>query len=84
MAGVKGKSGRKSKDEEQKASTNAIRGIRDVFGDDAGFFAFIAGKAKDGSFNHLKLLCEYAYGKPKEEKTIEMNELNLPDWMKTP
>ena len=81
MAGVKGRSGRKRKDIEDKASTNAIRGIREVFGDDYKFFVMIAQKANDGSFNHARLLCEYAYGKPNSGFEVEEPKKNLPDWM---
>ena len=76
MAGVKGRSGRKSKDEEDKAQSNAIKAIVSKLGGEVEAFEILATHAKEGSFNHMKLLLEYAYGKPKER--LEVTDDRMP------
>jgi hypothetical protein len=79
-----GKAGRKAKDEEQKASKLAINALSAKFGSLDKAFEFVAGEAKD-SFPHLKLLLEYAFGKPKEtiEQTTNIKgSIPIAQWLK--
>jgi hypothetical protein len=47
--------------------------IVDCFGGEQELFLHLAIEAKNGSFKHLKLLMEYAYGKPSEQKEDEQS-----------
>jgi len=65
--------GRKPKAEEDRIRTLSITALTDVFGGESEAFKHLAERASDGTkeaFPYLKLLFEYAYGKPKE--TIDM------------
>jgi hypothetical protein len=65
--------GRKSKADEDRIRTLSISALTSVFGGEEEALKHLATKAKEGgrdSFPYLKLLLEYAYGKPKE--TIDM------------
>lgn len=83
MAGQKGRSGRKKKDTENKASTNAIRAIVSKFGGEKEAFEKLAELAKGGSYNHFKLLLEYAYGQPQKhvDLTSGGNEIKIPNFI---
>lgn len=65
--GIRPGAGRPPKAEEDKISSFAIAAIVSIFGSEKEGFEALAEKAKKGSFNHQRLLFEYAYGKPKEE-----------------
>ena len=71
---TKGYAGRKPKEDENRIRTLSINALESIFGSEEKAFEHIAELSKD-SFPHLKLLLEYAYGKPtiKQEtfKTIE-------------
>lgn len=58
-------SGRKSKADELHLSAYAKDAIRAKFGSEQEFWEHIAGKSKE-SIQHLKLLVEYAFGKPEQ------------------
>jgi len=65
--------GRKTKADEDRIRTLSIGALTKVFGSEDEAFEHLAIRAQDGSkeaFPYLKLLFEYAYGKPKE--TIDM------------
>ncbi len=47
----------------------AKKAIKNVFGSEVNAFESLAGKAKEGSYNHMKLLMDYAYGDDKEAVT---------------
>jgi len=71
--GARANGGRKSKADEDRIRTMSIGALTEVFGSEDDAFKHLAQRAKDGSkeaFPYLKLLFEYAYGKPKE--TIDM------------
>lgn len=57
--------GRKSKAEELHLSAYAKDAITAKFGSQQAFWEHIAGKSME-SLQHLKLLVEYAYGKPEQ------------------
>ncbi|SKB35117.1 hypothetical protein [Maribacter arcticus] len=67
---TKGYAGRKPKADEDRIRTLSINSLESIFGSEEKAFEHIATKAKD-SFPHLKLLLEYAYGKPKESVELE-------------
>jgi len=74
--GVRKGQGRKPKAEEEKVSSYAIKAMIKIFGSEEQGFEELAKQAKKGSFNHHRLLMEYAYGKLKEEiedKVIVIN-----------
>jgi len=65
--------GRKSKADEDRIRTLSINALMNVFESEDGALEHLAKQAKVGGrdgFPYLKLLFEYAYGKPKE--TIDM------------
>lgn len=64
--------GRKTKADEEKIRHLGIEAIIKVFGSVEGFFEHIARESVE-SFPHLKLLMEYTYGKPKEQKDDNSN-----------
>lgn len=76
---TKGFAGRKSKEDEDRIRTLAIGALETIYGSEERAFEHIAELAKS-SFPHLKLLLEYAYGKPRERKEnggIELREQPL-------
>lgn len=77
MAGTGGKregAGRKPKADEERIRTLSVGALVKTFGSEEKAFNSIAKQAKE-SFPHLKLLLEYAYGKPKEYKEVELTDL---------
>jgi len=66
--GVREGAGRPKKADEEKISDFAIKAIIKRFGSEEEGFEFLAEEAKKGSFNHLRLLFEYAYGAPAKQK----------------
>ena len=46
----------------------AKKAIRNIFGDEVAMFESLAKKAKEGSYNHFKLLTDFAYEEEKETK----------------
>lgn len=49
-----------------RMSVYSVNAIIDEFGSEADFFKHLAKESKE-SYNHLKLLLEYAYGKPEDQ-----------------
>ena len=45
----------------------ANKAIKNVFGSEVNAFESLAEQAKKGSYNHMKLLFEFAYGDEKDE-----------------
>lgn len=64
--GIKGKAGRKPKAEELKVSVYALNAIRKQYGSIEEFWEQIAQESMK-SKDHLKMLLEYAYGKPTQQ-----------------
>lgn len=80
---TKGRAGRKSKAEELKVLERGVSAIEQVYGTQEQFWAHIAKQSKD-SLQHLKILLEYVYGKPKQIQDITHNvsmDKNFPAWM---
>lgn len=81
--GYRPNAGRKTKAEELHLSAYAKDAIKVKFGSEQAFWEHIAGKSRD-SIQHLKLLLEYAFGKPEQSppsKTkfvVEMKKDKLP------
>jgi len=59
--------GRKSKSEEDKVKKLSTNAIIKIYGSEQAFFEKLAEMAMS-EFPALKLLMEYTYGKPKEQK----------------
>lgn len=55
-----------NKAKKERISLYAINAMRTVFGSEKEAFESLAEQARDGSFAHIKLLLEYAYGKPED------------------
>lgn len=53
----------------------AKKAIKNVFGSEVAMFESMAKKAKDGSYNHMKLLTDIAY---KEDESSNANKSNAP------
>lgn len=71
---TKGYAGRKPKEDENRIRTLSINALETIYGSEEKAFEHIAEQAKE-SFAHLKLLIEYAYGKPRiTEEIIEHKE----------
>ena len=62
-------SGRKPKADEDRIRDLSINALESIYGSEEKAFEHIAELARD-SFPHLKLLFEYAYGKPKDSRQI--------------
>lgn len=74
--GARAGAGRKSKDEEDKASRLSLDALKTEYGGELEAFQHAAKESKLGGKDGLpyfKLLIEYAYGKPKETKTLNHN-----------
>lgn len=53
----------------------AKKAIKNVFGSEVNAFESLAKKAEEGSYNHMKLLLDFAYG---EEKDTNQNKVQAP------
>lgn len=58
--------GRPAKAEELKVSAYATDAIKEEYGSIEGFWEFLAGESR-GSKDHLKMIIEYAFGKPQDK-----------------
>ena len=63
--------GRPRKADEDRIRDLCLSALERVYGSEAEAFEYIAKKSKE-SFPHLKLLFEYAYGKPKETRDVSI------------
>jgi hypothetical protein len=83
--GARPNSGRKPKRDEEKVIKLGINAIEEIYGSQEEFFFHMAKQSKE-SFPHLKLLCEYVYGKPKEkvEHSASDESVQIPviSWIK--
>ena len=71
---TKGFAGRKPKEDENRIRTLSINALESIFGSEEKAFEHIAELSKE-SFPHLKILLEYAYGKPTiKQETFEQVE----------
>ena len=68
---TKGKAGRKPKEDEDRIRGLCINAMEQIYGSEQKAFEYIADKSIE-SFPHLKLLFEYAYGKPKDVKDLSV------------
>ncbi len=66
---TKGYAGRKPKEDEDRIRTLSIKALETIYGSEEKAFGHIAELSKE-SFPHLKLLLEYAYGKPTIKQEI--------------
>jgi hypothetical protein len=48
----------------------AKKAIKNIFGSEVALFETMAQKAKEGSYNHLKLLTDLAYEETKDERIV--------------
>lgn len=55
-----------NKAKKERINKYAVNSMTSVFGSEKEAFESLAQLAKDGSFPHMKLLLEYAYGKPED------------------
>jgi hypothetical protein len=77
--GARKGAGRKSKSEELKVQKIGLESINRIYGSIEAYYDFLAEQGKE-SFNHLKLLHEYVFGKPIEtvvnlNSDVEKDEL---------
>ena len=61
--------GRPPKEDEERIRGLCIQAMERIYGSEEKAFEYIAKQSKE-SFPHLKLLFEYAYGKPKNLKEV--------------
>ena len=66
-------SGRKPKVEEARLIALGKKAIKEVYGSEKKFWKHIAEESEE-SIQHLKILTEYIYGKPKETQDITINK----------
>ncbi|WP_019670582.1 hypothetical protein [Eudoraea adriatica] len=69
--------GRKSKEDEDRIRTLCISAMERIYGSEEKAFEHIARLSED-SFPHLKLLLAYAYGVPREAKSINVQNMEVP------
>lgn len=50
----------------------AKKAIKNIFGSEVNAFESLAKKAEEGSYNHMKLLLDFAYGDEKEETVAKV------------
>ncbi len=50
----------------------AKKAIKNVFGSEVNAFESLAKKAEEGSYNHMKLLMDFAYGDEKEDNRTKI------------
>jgi len=55
-----------NKAKKERITAYAVNAMKDIFGSEKEAFQDLAEKAKEGSFPHMKLFLEYAYGKPED------------------
>jgi len=80
MAGIKGKSGRKAKADEQLLMEKLS-----IYDDDA--FRILGDKIKEGEYWAIRMYFNYRFGKPKEVQNITLHttqiETPIINWKKT-
>ena len=69
--------GRKPKEDEDRIRTLCLNAMEHIYGSEEKAFEHIADLSRE-SFPHLKLLFEYAYGKPKDIKSIDVQNMEVP------
>lgn len=75
---TKGRAGRPPKITEKKLRNFAISAIKKAYGSEDKMWLEVAKQAKD-SFPHMKMLLEFTYGKPKEQKEVNVKtDINIP------
>ena len=57
-----------NKAKKSRRKAYAKKAIKNVFGSEVAMFEALAKKAKEGSFNHIKLLTDFAYEEEKEQR----------------
>ena len=78
IKGVSRGQGRKPKAKEADIKNFALGSMKRAFGSEKKAWEALAEMSKE-SFAHLRLLWEYKYGKPKEQKDINVKqEVNIP------
>ena len=55
-----------NKAKKKRTKVYATKAIKNIFGDETKAFEVLAKHAEKGSYNHIKLLFDYAYGDSKE------------------
>ena len=75
--GKRSGAGRKPKEDEDRIRTLCLNAMERIYGSEEKAFEYIAKQSKE-SFPHLKLLFEYAYGKPKDIKKVAIENIYLP------
>lgn len=78
VKGISRGQGRKPKAKEEEIKNFALGSMKRAFGSEKKAWEALANMSKD-SFPHLRLLWEYKYGKPKEQKDLNVKqEINIP------
>lgn len=50
----------------------AKKAIKNVFGSEVNAFESLAKKAEEGSYNHMKLLMDFAYGEDDKDNSVKV------------
>jgi len=75
---TKGRAGRPPKITEKKLRNFAVSAIKKAYGSEEKMWLEVAKQAKE-SFPHMKMLLEFTYGKPKEQKEVNVKtDINIP------
>ena len=78
VKGISRGQGRKPKAKEEEIKNFALGSMKKAFGSEKKAWDALADMSKE-SFAHLRLLWEYKYGKPKEQKDLNIKqEVNIP------
>jgi hypothetical protein len=78
VKGISRGQGRKPKAKEEDIKNFSLKAMKKVFGSEDKAWLKLA-ELSQNSFPHLRLLWEYKYGKPKEQKDLNVKaEINIP------
>ena len=50
----------------------AKKAIKNIFGSEVNAFESLAKKAEEGSYNHMKLLLDFAYGEDEKDTSVKI------------
>ena len=85
--GARKGAGRPKKADEDRIRSFAIKAIKETFGSEEAAWEHLAKKAKEDNkeaYQYFKMLIEYTYGKPTENKRVDLslNDFNIKDLLK--
>lgn len=85
--GARKGAGRPKKADEDRVRSFAIKAITETFGSEEAAWKHLASKAMEDNkeaYSYFKMLLEYTYGKPTDNKNVDltMSDFNIKDLLK--